>query len=139
MLRLVAVFALPVLTVTMFCSPGRADDADPKKLEGQMEKLLAAYNKDDVKAFFQNWASTVQAIATPTTYDALYKNGAKRSFGDYKPKTVKFRKEGSVLTGDTLVVYFEAEFTKDPAVVAVNFMKEGGEYKFMQVQIQKRK
>jgi hypothetical protein len=83
MLRFVAAFALSVLMVTLFSPSGRADDADPKKLEGQVEKLLAAYNKDDVRAFFQNWASAVQAIATPMTYDALYKNGAKKSFGDY--------------------------------------------------------
>lgn len=120
-------------------APGRADDADPRKLEAQMEKLLAAYNKDDVKAFFQNWASTVKSITTDMTYDALYKNGAKKSYGDYKPKTLKFRKDGSVLTGDYLVVYFEAQFSKEKeGVIAVNFAKEGNEYKFMQVQMQKK-
>jgi hypothetical protein len=131
---------LAILTLIVVLTPIRADDADPKKLEAQLEKLLAAYNKDDVKSFFQNWATSVKAITSEMTYDALYKNGAKKSFGDYKAKTVKFRKDGSVLTGDYLVVYFEAEFAKDSAgLIAVNFEKENGEYKFMQVQIQKRK
>ncbi len=117
-----------------------AADADPKKLEAQMEKLLAAYNKDDVKAFFKDWASAAQPITNEATYNALYKNGSKPMFGEYKPKTIKFRKEGSVLDGDTLVVYFEAEFSKEKSgLVAVNFEKEKGDYKFIQVQIMKRR
>lgn len=121
-------------------SPSRAEDADPAKLEAQLEEILSAYNKDDVKAFFANWAKSVEAIATEPTYKALYKDGAKKSLGDYTAKTVKFRKEGSVLTGDFLVVYFDAKFGKEEkAQIAVNFQKEDGKYKFMQVQMSKAK
>ena len=73
------------------------------------------------------------------TYDALYKNGAKKTVGEYTAKTLKFRKEGSVLTGDILVVYFDCEFSKEKeGQIAVNFQKEEGEYKFMQVQMSKK-
>jgi hypothetical protein len=133
--------ALAVLTLIGFAaSPGRADDADAQKLADRLEKLLEAYNKDDVKEFFSGWATSVKAIATEATYDALYKNAAKKDLGAYTAKTIKFRKEGSVLSGDFLVVYFEAEFSKEKAgLVTVNFAKEGGEYRFMQVKMEKRK
>src|SRR5262249_8048814 len=111
-----------------------------RMLEGQVEKLLEAYNKDDVKAFFANWASSAKAITTEQTYKALYKDGAKKTLGEYTAKTAKFRKEGSVLSGDHLVVYFEAEFAKAKSgLVSVNFEKEKGEYKFIQVIMDKKK
>src|SRR5262249_35010963 len=95
---------------------------------------------DDVKAFFTGWASSVKSIATEATYNALYKNGAKKELGDYKANTVKFRKEGSVVKGDFLVVYFEAEFSKEKAgLMTVNFATEDGEYKFLQVKMEKNK
>lgn len=118
----------------------RADDADPKKLQEQIEKLLEHYNKDDVKSFYADWASTVKAITTEAAYNGLYKNMAKKELGDYKPKTLKFRKDGSVLSGDYLVVYFTAEFAKEKSgLVSVNFAKEDGKYKFMQVKLEKDK
>lgn len=141
MSKLVIPFALLLLTLIGFAaSPSRAGDADNKKLSGQVEKLLEAYNKDDVKAFFSVWAKSVQAITTEATYDVLYKKTAKKDLGDYKLKSLKLRKEGSVLSGDFLVVYFEAEFTKEKSgLITVNFAKEDGEYRFIQVKMEKRK
>lgn len=113
--------------------------ADVKQLTAQVEKLLVAYNKDDTKAFYADWAKVVAAITTPQTYDFLYKNMAKKELGDYQPNTLAFRKEGSVLSGDLLIVYFEGKFAKDvPGLVAVNFQKEDGMYKFVQVQMSKK-
>lgn len=136
-LTLVSVAAVVALTA----SAVRADDAaDAKKLAGQVEKLMEAYNKDDAKAFFANWAKVVESITNAQTYDSLYKNMAKKELGKYMPKSVKFRKEGSVLTGDYLVVYFDAEFEKSKAgQITVNFAKEGNDYKFMQVKFEKKK
>src|SRR6218665_421330 len=114
--------SLLVGAATIFCGSVRADEkpADPKLLEAATEKLLAAYNKDDAKAFFADYAKSVATIATPETYDALYKNISKKSYGDYVPKSLKLRKEGSLLMGDFLVVYFTAEFTKEKkALVSV--------------------
>jgi hypothetical protein len=117
----------------------RAADADPKVLEAQVTKLLEAYNKDDVKAFFAGWSKMAEAIATPQVYEAVFKNGAKKMVGDYVAKSIKFRKEGSVLSGDILVVYFEAAFSKEKdCLVTVNMVKEGGAYKFIQVMIGKK-
>lgn len=116
-----------------------AGPADVKALESQMEKLLDAYNRDDVKAFFADWAKAVEAIATEATYDALFRNMAKKELGNYVPKTVKLRTEGSVLEGDFLVVYFDVEFASaKQGMAAVNFQQEGGAFKFIQVQLGKR-
>ncbi len=113
--------------------------ADVKQLTAKVEKLLAAYNKDDTKAFYADWAKVVAAITTPQTYDFLYKNMAKKELGDYQPNTLAFLKEGSVLSGDLLIVYFEGKFAKDvPGLVTVNFQKEDGMYKFVQVQMSKK-
>jgi len=134
-----------LLMVTVFCfslstnALGAEPTADPKQLTAQVEKLLAAYNKDDAKAFYADWAKSVAAIATPQTYDLLFKNMAKKELGDYQANTLALRKEGSVLTGEFLVVYFEAKFAKDvPGLVSVNFQHEDGQYKFLQVQLSKK-
>src|SRR5436853_489849 len=41
----------------------RAAEANADQLTAQVEKLLDAYNKDDVKSFFADWAKAVEAIA----------------------------------------------------------------------------
>jgi hypothetical protein len=132
-------FTFALLAALGVSAPGRAADADPKILEEKVVKLLEAYNKDDVKAFYADWAKSAAAIATPQVYDALYKMGAKTMVGDYVAKSIKFRKEGSVLSGDLLVVYFEAAFSKEKdGLVTVNFVKEGDAYKFLQVKMSKK-
>lgn len=143
MMKRFVLFAFAVVVLVSIPVPSLAQEdaaADPQKLTEQVEKLLAAYNKDDAKAFYaQGWSAMVKEIATEQTYDALYKNGAKKTVGDYVAKSLKLRKEGSVLTGDFLVVYFDAEFSKEKAgQVAVNFAKEDGGYKFVQVQMSKK-
>jgi hypothetical protein len=129
-----------LLTLAMFsAAPARAADADPKKLEAQVVTLLEAYNKDDVKGFFSDWAKSVESITTEQVYDALYKKGAKKDLGDYTAKSIKFRKEGSVLSGDFLLVHFEAAFSKEKDVlISANLAKEGDGYKFIQVRIAKK-
>lgn len=128
-----------------FCSSlcmnvmGAEPAAEPNQLTAQVEKLLAAYNKDDAKAFYADWAKSVATITTPQTYDLLFKNMAKKELGDYQPNTLTLRKEGSVLTGEFLVVYFEGKFAQDvPGLVSVNFQHEDGQYKFLQVQLSKK-
>ncbi len=138
--RLAVAAALFVEIVGLVASPCRAEDkADPKKLEAMMEKALEGYNKDDVKAFFADFAKSVEVIATEATYDALYKQGAKKDVGNYVAKSLKLRKEGSVLEGEVLLVYFDAEFANaKQGQIAANFQLEGGAYKFIQVQLSKK-
>jgi hypothetical protein len=113
--------------------------ADPKQLEAQFEKLLDAYNKDDVKAFYTGWSKQVEAITTPEVYNALYKLNGKDVVGEYVPKTLKLRKETSVLDGEIIVVFFDAEFSKEKSgEVGANLMFEDGAYKFVQVQVKKK-
>lgn len=139
-MRTAAVMILVIcLSISTRVTHAEEPAADPKQLTAQVEKLLAAYNKDDTKAFFADWSKSVAALATPQTYDALYKNMAKKDLGDYQPNTLTLRKEGSLLSGDFLVVYFEGKFAKDvPGLVSVNFQKEDGGYKFIQVQLSKK-
>lgn len=133
-------FAVLTAVLGLNLGAARADDADPKKLEEQMEKLMEAYNKDDAKTFYTGWAKSVESITTEQVYDALYKKTAKKDLGNYKAKTLKFHKDGSVLTGEFLVVYFDAEFEKEKSGrISVNFAKEDGKYKLMQVQMAKQK
>lgn len=81
----------------------------------------------------------MKAITNDMTYDSLYRNGAKKSYGDYESKSIKYRKKGSVLSGDYLVVFFEAQFSKEKeGVIAVNLAKERKDCKLMQVQMQKK-
>jgi hypothetical protein len=122
-----------------FAGSTQAQDADPKVLSKTLEAALEAYNKDDVKTFFKEWAKSVESITTEPTYNALYKQGAKSQVGNYKPKSLKLIKEGTALTGDFLIVYFDAEFDKEKkGKISVNFQKEGNAYKLMQLQISKK-
>jgi hypothetical protein len=119
--------------------PAQEPKADPAKVTAQLEKLLDAYNKDDVKTFFSDWAKAAEAIATPETYNALYKLNGKDVVGDYVPKSLKLRKETSVFDGPVIAVFFDAEFTKEKSgEVAANFLFEDGAYKILQVQVTKK-
>jgi len=115
------------------------EKADAKQLEAQLEKLLEAYNKDDLKTFYADWAKEAEFLTSPDVYSALYKLGGKDVVGSYVPKTLKFRKETSVLDGPVLVVFFDAEFSKEKyGEVAANLSWEDGKYKFTQVRLAKK-
>ena len=136
-------FSALVLSIAAaaFTSAVQAEEpkADAKQIEAQLEKLLDAYNKDDVKAFFTGWSKESEAITTPEVYNALYKLNGKDVVGTYVAKSLKMRKETSVLDGPVLVVFCDAEFSKEKdGEVAANFMYEDGAYKFVQVLVKKK-
>ena len=113
----------------------RAADA-PKPLDAIVEKAMKAYNDGDSKAFFADYAKLLSAVATPATFDALYKNGALKEFGKFVSK--KLVAGQSVIEGETPLLVYEAKFEKNPRVkLAVNFMQEEGKPKVMQVTIEK--
>ena len=130
-------YALAVLTVALatLSTPLRAADA-PKALDAIVEKTMKAYNEGDAKAFFADYAKALAGVATPATFDALYKNGALKEFGKYESK--KLIAAQSVAAGETPLLVFEAKFEKNPKVkLSVNFMQEEGKPKVMQVTIEK--
>ena len=127
-LFLIAAFALAIPTV-------RAADA-PKPLDAIVEKAMKAYNEGDSKAFFADYAKLLETVATPATFDALYKNGAMKEHGKFVSR--KLIVGESVVEGETPLLVFEAKFEKTPRVkLSVNFMQEEGKPKLMQVTIEK--
>lgn len=130
--RILAVLAA---ALTFSTSLLRAADA-PKPLDAMVEKTMKAYNDQDSKAFFADYAKAMSAIASPAMFDALYKNMALKEFGKYVSKS--FIAGQSVVQGETPLLVFEAKFEKNPKVkLAFNFMQEDGKPKVMQVTIEK--
>lgn len=127
--------ALLAAALTFSSSPLRAADA-PKELESIVENAMKGYNAGDAKVFFADYAKLLAAVAVPATFDALYKNMALKDFGKYESK--KLIAAQSVVEGETPLLVFEAKFEKNPKVkLSVNFMKEEGKPKVMQVTIEK--
>ena len=126
-----------LLPAAIFSLAMQLDAADaPKPLDAIVEKAMKAYNEGDAKAFFADYAKLLSAVATPATFDALYKNGALKEFGKYVSK--KLIAGQSVVEGETPLLVYEAKFEKNPRVkLAVNFMQEEGKPKVMQVTIEK--
>ena len=127
---------LPLAAVLAFSIPAvRAADA-PKPLDAMVEKAMTAYNAGDAKAFFADYAKMVEAIATPATFDVLYKNGALKEHGKFVSR--KLLAANSVVEGETPLLVYEAKFEKSERVkLSVNFIQEDGKPKLMQVTIEK--
>ncbi len=107
--------------------------ADLKALEAKVDAALAGYNAGDAKAFYANFAKSVESIATPRVFDMLYVQGAKAQFGKYVSR--QLIKGESVTDGDTLLLVYAAKCEKNEKVkVSINVQKEGAEYRFVQVQ-----
>ena len=108
----------------------------PKPLDTMIEKAMTAYNAGDSKAFFADYAKLMESIATPATFDALYKNGAMKEHGKFVSR--KLIAGESVVEGETPLLVYEAKFEKSARVkLSVNFMQEDGKPKLMQVTIEK--
>ena len=110
---------------------------DVKVLEKNLDRALQAYNNDDHKKFWAEFAKTVDALKTKETYDALYTNGYKPMYGKLV-KRGEMIKDKSALEGPVGLVRYLAEFEKNKKVeIDVNWEKEGKEVKFIQIQINK--
>ncbi len=126
-----------VLSLCRFAAAADEEKIDVKALEKSLNNALKAYNDDDHKKFWAEFAKAADALKTKETYDALYTNGYKKLFG----KLVKrgdMIKDKSVLTGDIGLVRYLAEFDKDKKVeIDANWTKEGKGIKFIQILINK--
>jgi hypothetical protein len=107
--------------------------ADQKSLDTVVDKALAGYNAGDSKAFFADYAKMVAAVATEATFNAMYKGMYFQTYGKYISRQPI--KAETVLEGDTPLLVYQAEFEKNKKVkISVNFIKEDGAFKVMQIQ-----
>jgi hypothetical protein len=110
-----------------------AGAADGKALDAMVDKAMAGYNASDAKAFFADYAKLVAAVATETTFNAMYKGVYFQTYGKYVSRQPI--KAETVLEGDTPLLVYQAEFERNKKVkISVNFIKEDGAFKVMQIQ-----
>ena len=126
-----------VRAVILLCFVGLvsipADGADQKSLDPVVDRALAGYNAGDSKAFFADYAKMVAAVATDATFNAMYKGMYFQSYGKYISREPI--KAETVLQGDTPLLVYQGEFEKNKKVkISVNFIKEDGAFKVMQIQ-----
>ena len=107
--------------------------ADPKPLEAMLGKALAAYHAGDSKAFYADYAKMMASVATDQANDMMFRNICLKTHGKYVSR--KLLKAESSVFEDTPLMVFEAVFEKTKRVkISVNFMKEDGVYRIMQMQ-----
>ena len=107
--------------------------ADPKPLEAMLDKALAAYNAGDSKAFYADYAKMMASVATDQAYDMMFRSIYMKTHGKYVSR--KLLKAESSVFEDTPLMVFESVFEKTKKVkISVNFMKEDGVYRIMQMQ-----
>jgi hypothetical protein len=128
------------VVVLSLCRPTLAAEEEKvniKVLETNLDRALKAYNDDDHKKFWAEFAKAADALKTKETYDALYTNGYKPMYGKLV-KRGEMIKDKSGLDGPLGLVRFLAEFEKDKRVeIDVNWAKEGKDVKFIQILMNK--
>jgi hypothetical protein len=108
-----------------------AGAADSKPLDAMVDKAMAGYNAGDAKVFYADYAKMMAAVATEAVFNAMYKS---QPYGKYVSRTPI--KAETVLVGDSPLLVYQAEFEKNKKVkLSVNFTKEDGALKIMQIQI----
>ena len=114
-----------------------ADKLDPKPLEAIIDNALKGYNDGDYKVFFADYAKSMAAVATEQTFKSMYTDQYKKNLGDYVSR--KPIDKETVLMGDFPLMVFDAEFSKEKKVkLSVNFTKEDGKFKIMQMRFDKQ-
>lgn len=106
-----------------------------KAMNEMVDKALAAFNSGDFKGFYADYAKSMAGIATEQAFKTLYVDNYMATFGKYQSRTQI--KEQTVITADSPValVAFEGVFEKNPKTkISVNFTKEDGVWKVMQIQ-----
>jgi hypothetical protein len=110
-----------------------AADKAPPKLDAMVDKAMAGYNASDFKTFFADFAEAMASIATADAFKLMYEDAAKSKYGKFVSKTL-IPAETSINDDAPLLVY-KGKFEKGEAKLGVNFLKEGGGFKIMQISI----
>jgi hypothetical protein len=115
-------------------SAARAETpVDPKPLEAMLDKALAGYNAGNHTAFYADYAKSMAGIATEAVFNSMYRGMYLPTYGKYISRTPI--KAETVLLGDLPLLVYSAEFEKNKKVkISVNFTKEDGAFKIMQIQ-----
>ncbi len=106
---------------------------DPKPLEAMLDKALAGYNAGNHTAFYADFSKEMASITTEQVFNSMYRGIYFPTYGKYVSRTPI--KAESLLLGDLPLLVYAAEFEKNKKVkISVNFSKEGGAFKIMQIQ-----
>jgi hypothetical protein len=97
-----------------------------------VDNALEAYNNEDAKAFYKDFASALASIATEDAFKAMYVKMYKDKFGKFVSKEL-IKESSSVSQINALLVYRAKFEKKDNIQISVNFMKEGDAFKIMQL------
>jgi hypothetical protein len=107
-----------------------------QNLEDKVDSLMAAYNEQDAKAFYTDWAKSMAAITSPEMFRMIFTDKHMKKHGKYISREL-IADECSVADGaeymNGLLVY-EAVFENNERIkLSINLIKEEGEWKFQQV------
>lgn len=114
-------------------APGLSEETF-KNLDAMVENIVKSYNSNSWKPFFKDYARAMSALATEQTFNALYTNNFKKSFGDIKSR--KLNTSRTSFPAENGVLIYDVTCSKKNGILAVNWMKEGGQWKVQQVQLQ---
>lgn len=114
-------------------APGLSEETY-KALDAMVENVVKSYNAGSWKPFFKDYAKAMSALATEQTFAALYTNNYKKSFGDIKSR--KLNSSRTTFPAENGVLIYDVTCSKKNGILAVNWMKEGGQWKIQQVQLQ---
>ena len=131
-----ALFSCAIILQTTLGADAPAGDSTVKPLEAMLDKALAAYNAGDAKAFWADFATAMKAMATEPTFNMMYRDQHMKNLGKFVSKAAI--KAETVAEGEAPLLVHQAEFEKNKKVkISVNFMKQEGAFKLMQVKFDK--
>ncbi|RCK79074.1 MAG: hypothetical protein OZSIB_0416 [Candidatus Ozemobacter sibiricus] len=133
-----ALVALTMLGPSALSAQQIADEETMKALEAMIDKALDAYNKQDWKAFYADFAPAMAAICTEQAFQTMYIGMYMNQFGQYKSR--ELIKEKTVVPANPAdapvgLLQYKAVFEKNAQVeIAVNITRDGNAWKLMQIQ-----
>ena len=104
-----------------------------KTLDPLVGKAMEAYNSNNWKAFYANWADQVKGICTEQAFTGLYQGVYRKQYGTFKGR--KLVEAKSNFTDAIGLLVYNADFSSKKATLSVNFFSEGGKFKIQQIRI----
>ena len=132
-------FLLGCLTISLLSGSALADVPGVDKatlaaLDKQVGTVMEGYNANNWKTFYgSGWAQQTKAIQTEQTFTTLYTNMYLKQYGTLKNR--KISESTSSFGPMNAVLIYNADFSKKKGKLAVNFFKEGGNWKIQQLQV----
>ncbi len=133
-----ALVALTLMGASALPAQQLADEETMKSLEAMIDQALEGYNKQDDKAFYADFASSMAAICTEQAFQTMYVGMYMNQYGQYKSR--ELIKEKTVVPANPAdapvgLLQYKAVFEKNDKVeIAVNITRDGDAWKIMQIQ-----